>query len=146
VTEQELAGLRIPVTDGPWPHREQARCVIVVAVIPEGKVFAPGLEPTGGEALMIASFIAYNLSIHLYPHQIEEMREDKFDTWHQSPFVLCHVGENGWKYNRPHWRQGPLWAPYEVGPLTLAGLLDHIEQYGGDRWAAWKAEHPEVFQ
>jgi hypothetical protein len=146
MTEEALAALRIAVTDAPWPHNDQSRYVAVVAILPEGNLWVPGLPPTEAEAAMIASFIAYKLSAHLYPHQVTAMRAERlFDTWHASPYVLCNRGKDGWMYNRPTWRTGPLFAPYEKPePLTLAGLLDLIE-HDSDRWATWKAERPEVF-
>jgi hypothetical protein len=145
----DLDKLRIPVVSSPFPGHPY---IVVVMICGEDDLWGPALKPTDAEAAQIASFTDFQREYY----GSGKPQEGPFDLWNRSSIVLCNLGEgtelrkgSGWKYNRPHWRSGPLWAPYEISGLTLEDLLSHYETNGGvttaSDWTAWKANHPEAF-
>jgi hypothetical protein len=140
-----LTDLRIPVTSShpDWCY--------LVAFDRESAA-----RPTDAEARMLASFREDYIAYWYNDSYKARMAERPFDMdGGANGVVFRKWATDDWGYRRRTWSVGPLYVPQSpafadraLGPLSLAGLMDHIHSHGDKpsaRWVQWKASHPDVF-
>lgn len=118
-------------------------------------------RPTDLEARQLASFI-------------EQYKDYFFNDWYKAKLLerpldvdavtrIFHKwGEDDWSYRVVTWQYGPFWIPVAPrlrggqyddaktsAPLSLVQVMDRTHamhtEYPSKDWAAWKANHPEIF-
>jgi hypothetical protein len=139
-----LTALRIPVTSE-YPRDAYLASFDGLSATRYGDT---QYRPTGEEAAMLACYIGYLRSRYSANAQ-QRMLAEPLDVGELATEVFHKHTPGHWRYRRSHWTTGPLWAPYQSPPLTLAELLDHIHTCNGniaDPWQEWKAAHPGVFE
>ncbi|MFE9461650.1 hypothetical protein [Streptomyces californicus] len=117
-------------------------------------------RPTDLEARQLASYIEAYKERWFNERYKAKLMERALDV--DAVTRIFHKwGEGDWSYRVDTWQYGPYWVPAaprlrggqyddaKVGPLSLVQVMDRDHsmhtKYPSKDWAAWKAEHPEVF-
>lgn len=111
------------------------------------------VRPTDAELLVVASFHDQYID-HWYRESYKkEMRDRPFDIdGGANGRLLVKYSHGGWGWRLRTWTYGPTLVPAKRDdPWALVALLDRIHDDRvmtppSDRWAAWKAEHADVFE
>lgn len=132
---------RLPVVGSPYP-----RWRYHVAVMGYSELWDT-IEPTDAEAAQLGSYLQFWLQKFYSPSYIELMRERPFDIDAYTVTLTFLKREGGtWHYKQCTWEHGPWPFPNaERQYHDLVDLLDHVENLIPEKWAAWKAEHPDIF-
>lgn len=137
---------RIPVVSTPYPSWRYH----VALVVNDNERLWPAVEPTEAEAAQLGSYLDYWLTKFYRPSYIEQMRRRPFDIDGGTVTRTFAKRPDGtWAYRQDTWTMGPTMAPDFRDPKqchTLVELLDtRVETLLTEKWAAWKADRPEVF-
>lgn len=140
--------LRVPLIRHPHP-----RWYYVTAVVVSDDLWI-GQHPTEAEMRVVGSFHEEYMSRWYGPPHTGwrardmDARPFDIDGGAAGRYLIKHA-HGGWGYRIHTWQYGPEFVPeWRAEPAPLVTVLDLYHNRGGDiseRWAEWKARHPEIF-
>lgn len=134
--------LRVPLVSSPHTRWNYVTAVVV------GGIWEAG-EPTDDEMRMIGSY--HDEYVSYWYRQSgpwwTKMRARPFDIdgGANGRYLMKHR-HGGWGYRHRSWQFGPPFVPaWDAEPEPLLAVLDKARDTGTERWAKWKADHPDIF-
>jgi hypothetical protein len=138
---------RVPVVQS--PHLRFKYHVAVVIGPETWDWVPPGEEPTQREADQLVAYLDFRLRWYNGRHRAHMLESHPFDldsgintyTFKKSPEV-------GWQYNAATWTMHT-WFPqnrmHDERFDSLEALLDYVQNLVPEKWAAFKAERPDLW-
>lgn len=99
----------------------------------------------------IVEFATTSGFVGVKPERILAERPLPWDSGYNSLIFrkFDHSGIPGWRYRRASWRDGPMYVPdrqaIDYKPLDLVAAMDRQCNLRSEQWAAWKADHADLF-